>query len=99
MGQESITSSYGMHGYSNIKYLKANPMLAPLLVHFGEYPGSGVGGGGGYSTNFYSGMLRPEAQLLALLLTIFHERGNPFVHFYWRMVPLSHTLFRNLHPF
>ena len=41
MGQKSITLLYGMHGYSNIKYLRANPMLAPLLVHLGEYPGPG----------------------------------------------------------
>ena len=78
MGQKSITLSYGMHGYSNIKYLRANPMLAPLLVHLGEYPGPG--GGGGYATNFYTGRLLPEVQLLALSYTIFHERGDPFVH-------------------
>ena len=35
--------------------------------------------GGGYSTNFYTGRLRPEVQPLTLLCTIFHEKGTPFV--------------------
>lgn len=62
MGQKSITLSYGMHGYSNIKYLRANPMLAPLLVHLGEYPGPG---GRVLDNDFYTGRPRPEVQLLA----------------------------------
>ena len=37
-------------------------------------------GGGGYSTNFYTGKLRPEVQPLILLYTIFHEKGTPFVY-------------------
>ena len=32
------------------------------------------GGGGGYSTNVYTGRLRPAAQALTLLYTIFHEK-------------------------
>ena len=39
-------------------------------------------GGGGYSTNFYTGRLRPEVQPLTLLYTIFHEK-----------VPLSYTFY------
>ena len=35
---------------------------------------------GGYSTNFYTGRLRPEVQPLTLLYTIFHEKGTPFVY-------------------
>ena len=35
---------------------------------------------GGYSTNVYTGRLRPEVQPLTLLYTIFHEKGIPFVH-------------------
>ena len=34
----------------------------------------------GYSTNFYTGRLRPEVQPLTLLYTIFHEKGTPFVY-------------------
>ena len=32
-------------------------------------------GGGGYSTNFYAGRLRPEVQPLILLYTNVHEKG------------------------
>ena len=38
-----------------------------------------VGGGERYSTNVYTGRLRPDAQPLPLLDTIFHEQGTPFV--------------------
>ena len=38
------------------------------------------GGGEGYSTNVYMGRLRPVAQPLTLLYTIFHEIGTPFVY-------------------
>ena len=38
------------------------------------------GGGGGYSTNVYTGRLRPEVQPLTLLYTIFHEKGTPFIY-------------------
>ena len=37
-------------------------------------------GGGGYSTNYYTGRLRPKVQPLSLLSTIFHEKGTPFVY-------------------
>ena len=58
----------------------------------------GGGGGGGpppppppplpartpmYSTNAYTGRLRPEVQPLTLLYTIFHEKGTPFVYLLW----------------
>ena len=33
-----------------------------------------------YSTNAYTGRLRPEVQPLTLLYTIFHEKGTPFVY-------------------
>ena len=37
--------------------------------------GAGGGGGGGvYSTNVYTGRLRPAVQALTLLYTIFHEK-------------------------
>ena len=35
---------------------------------------------GGYSTNLYTGRLRPEVQPLTLLCTIFHEKGTPFIY-------------------
>ena len=35
---------------------------------------------GGYSTNVYTGRLRPEVQPLTLLYTIFHKKGTPFVY-------------------
>ena len=34
----------------------------------------------GYSTNVYTGRLRPEVQPLTLLYTIFHEKSIPFVY-------------------
>ena len=37
-------------------------------------------GGWGYSTNIYTGRLRPEVQPLTLLKTIFCEKGTPFVY-------------------
>ena len=39
-----------------------------------------MGGGGGYSTNVYTGRLRPEVQPLTLVYAILHEKGTPFVH-------------------
>ena len=36
--------------------------------------------GGGYSTNVYTGRLRPEVQPPTLLYTIFHEKGTPFTY-------------------
>ena len=40
---------------------------------------SGVGGG--YSTNVYTGRLRPEVQpLIFFILTIFHKKDIPFVY-------------------
>ena len=36
------------------------------------------GGGEGYSTNFYSGSLRPEVQPLTLLYIIFLRKRYPF---------------------
>ena len=35
---------------------------------------------GGYSTNVYTGWLRPEVQPLTLLYIIFHENRTPFVY-------------------
>ena len=52
-----------------------------------------------HSTNVYTARLRPEIQPLTLLYTIFHEKEPLSYSFYWQMVPLSHTLFRTLHPF
>ena len=44
----------------------------------------------GCSTNVYTGRLRPR----------FFTKKLPLSYtFYWQMVPLSHTLFRTLHPF
>ena len=37
-------------------------------------------GGGGYSTNFYTGRLRPEVQPLTLLCTNVHLKGPPSVY-------------------
>ena len=42
----------------------------------------GGGGRGGYTTNVYTGRLRPEVQPLTLLYAIFHEK-----------VPLSYTFY------
>ena len=44
--------------------------------------------GGGYSTKFYTGRLRPEVQTLTLLHTILERRGTP-----------SYTFRRILYPF
>ena len=39
------------------------------------------GGGGGYSTKFYTGRLRPaEVQPLTLLYTNVHEKGPPSIY-------------------
>ena len=37
-------------------------------------------GGGGYSTKFYTGRLRPEVQPLTLLYTIFDRKGLSLVY-------------------
>ena len=50
--------------------------------------------GGGYSTNFYLGTLRPEVQPLTLLYIIFLRKRYPFrIPSVDKVVPLSHTLF------
>ena len=40
-------------------------------------------GGGGYSTNIYTGRLRLESNPLTLLYTFFHGKGTPFVYLLW----------------
>ena len=53
---------------------------------------------GGHSTNVRTGRLRPKVQPLTILYTIFQK--VPLLYtFHSQMVPLSHTLFKSLHPF
>ena len=47
-----------------------------VVAHFGIL----ARGGGGYSTKFYTGRLRPEVQTLTLLCTIFDRKGTPFIY-------------------
>ena len=71
----------------NDVYVKFTPLLRLLFKSLPRSfllvvtEASGEGGGGGYSTNFYTGRLHPEVQPLTLLhvYTIFHEKGTPFV--------------------
>ena len=44
--------------------------------------GPGGGGGGDYSTMFYTGRLRPEVQPFNLLYTIFDRKGSLSYTFY-----------------
>ena len=50
----------------------------------------GVGGGGEYSTKYYTRRLRPEVQPLTLLYTIIHQKITPFVY---PLLNLNGTLF------
>ena len=43
-------------------------------------PWEGGGRGAWYSTNVYTGGLRPEFEHLTLLYTIFHEKSTAFVY-------------------
>ena len=52
----------------------------------------------GYSTNVYTGRLRPEVQPLTLYIPFFAKKV-PLLYTLVQMVLLSHTLFRTLHPF
>ena len=57
---------------------------------------------GRYSTNVYTGRLRPEVQPLVPFYIPFFTKKLPLLYtFYWQMVPLSHeyTLLRTLHSF
>ena len=54
----------------------------PFVIHVTSVECGAGGRGGGYSTNVYTGRLRPEVQPPVLLYTIFHEK-----------VPLSHTFY------
>ena len=54
----------------------------PFVIHVTSVECGAGDGGGGYSTNVYTGRLRPEVQPVVLLYTIFHEK-----------VPLSHTFY------
>ena len=58
-----------------------------------------LGGGGGYSTNIYTGRLRPESNPVTPLYTIFPEKRTPFVYLLLTNGTLLHTLFKTLHPF
>ena len=62
-----------------IKYCRLNTG-AIVLFEVSIFAGSQNPGGGGYSTNFYTGRPRPEVQPLTLLYTVFHEKGSPFVY-------------------
>ena len=55
--------------------------------------GSGGWGGGGVSTKFCTGRVRPELQPLTLLYTILIGKVS------WKMISLSHTCPRTLHLF
>ena len=37
-------------------------------------------GGGGYSTNVYTGRFHPEDYPFTLYIPFFHEKGTPFVY-------------------
>jgi len=54
---------------------------------------------GELTTKFSTARLRPEVQPLTLLYIIFHRKGTVSYTFHWKMVPLSHTYLRALHPF
>ena len=71
-------------------------MTVLTVFFFYPYPG-----GGGYSTNFYTGRLHPEVQPLALFRYHFSRKRYPFhiPSIHKLMVPLSQTSFRTLHPF
>ena len=74
------------------------------LCSFSETKGSKTrGGGGGYSTKFYTGRLRPKVQPLTLLYTIFDRKGLSLVYLLLTngttFKTYSHTWFRILHPF
>ena len=51
----------------------------------------GVGGGGGFSTKFYTGRLHPDVQTLTLLYTIIERKDTPFVYLLYKILPLSYT--------
>ena len=97
--------SYRNEGCSSFRWYYCEISHGNEIVALVEQPGwthTGLTFFGGireeYSTNVYTGRLCPEVPPLTLLYTIFHEKGTPYT-FYWQMVPLSHTLFRTLHPF
>ena len=55
---------------------------------------------GRYSTNVYTGRLRPEVQPRTFLYTIFHEKVTPFFILSidkWYPFTYMYTLFRTLH--
>ena len=63
----------------------------------GTFGGGGGGGGLNKALNREPpprGLYSP--QTLALLYTVFERKGNPFINFPWKLVPLSYTI---LHPF
>ena len=50
-----------------------------LIIMIKAWEGAGRGGGG-YSTKFYAGKLRPKVQRLTLLYTIFGRKAIFFVY-------------------
>ena len=73
-----------------------------IYAHF-QRPKGQKPGGGGYSTKFYTGRLRPEVQPLTLLYTIFDRKGLSLVYLLLTngttFKTYSHTWLRILHPF
>ena len=53
----------------------------------------------GYTTNFFTGRLRPEVQPLTLLRTMFGRKGTPFVYPLLANGTPSHAYFTILYPF
>ena len=76
---EGIASYRRQHAHSTLNRPTAE---SEGTYHWSERLCSRGPGGGGYPTNVYTGKLRPEAQPLTLLYTIFYEKGSPFVYLY-----------------
>ena len=57
------------------------------------------GGGRGTQQMFIRGGSAPKSNPLPFYTPFFTKKVSFSYTFYWQMVPLSHTLFRNLNPF
>ena len=100
-GRSIWVSGYCRYCWSFVYYFLGLFYSALQWKNQSEGIGSAVAPGR-YSTNIYTGSLRPEVQPLTLLYIIFFfEKRTSLVYLLLTIVPLSHTLFRTLtlHPF
>ena len=71
-GEGLLSEFYGINANNNVNFTcHVNSLFSVSQFLFG---------GGGHSTKFFMGRLRPKVQTLTFLYTIFDSEGTPFIY-------------------